>query len=97
MGWEIISSGPPVQMQAVYYLVLPGDFKVLWSNDLNMGPALEYMGDYTQFMTMQAYGTPMIPLDTHHAILLNWVTLDVMCRNRPYMDDAVKAAIALVA
>lgn len=96
MGFEV-AAGSPAQLQAVYYLVLPDEFKVLWANDLSMNGALEYVGEFTQFLTMQTYGTPMIPLDTHHALLLNWVDMDRMSRNRPYLDDAIKAAVALVA
>lgn len=96
MGWEI-NNAPPNSLSAVYYLVLPTDFKVLFSYELNNSTPMEYAGNFQQFTGSQPHGTPFIPLDTHHALLLEWVDMDTMARNRPYLDDAIKAAIALVA
>jgi len=49
------------------------------------------------YLSTLVAGTPMIPVDTHHALEMGWVDMDRMARNRPYLDDAIKAAIALVA
>lgn len=101
MGWEVEQDTgytPPPKVGAVYYLVLPTDNIVMNSINLNGSWApSEYAGTFDQFIGTLLTGTPLIPLDTHHALLLEWVDIDRMARNRPYLDDAIKAAIALVA
>jgi hypothetical protein len=95
--WEV-QGGPPSTLSAVYYLVLPDDNKVLYAYELHENTTpLENYGTFSGFKGVQAVGTPLIPVDTHHALLLGWVDIDTMARNRPYLDDAIKAAIALVA
>jgi hypothetical protein len=97
MGWSI-ESAPPSTMEAVYFLILPDEFVVLYNTELSeVMPPFIYNGDMQQFIGSQVPGSPLIPLDTHTAMTLNWVDLDRMSRNRPYMNDAIKAAIALVA
>lgn len=97
MGWEVVESQPN-SYSAMYYLVLPEDNKVLYSYDLdNYKTPMEWLGDFNSFRTSQGTNTPYIPIDTHHAMLLEWVDLQTMSRNRPYLDETIKAAIALVA
>lgn len=88
----------PPSADAHYYLVLPADNVVLYSTELGeYSTPLSYCGGFDMFKGFVLQGTPLIPVDTHHALLMNWVDMDRMARNRPYMDDAIKAAIALVA
>lgn len=94
MGWNVPSTAPAT-MSALYFLVLPQDYEVLYSYDPNGSPMV-HSGDYNSFAINQGEA-PLIPMDTHHALLMDWVDMDRMARNRPYMDDAIKAAIALVA
>lgn len=101
MGWEVEQDTgytPPPKVGAVYYLVLPADNIVMYATDLNSAwvPS-EYVGTLDMYISTLAAGTPLIPLDTHHALIMGWVNMDRMARNRPYLDDAIKAAIALVA
>lgn len=96
MGWEI-SSASPVTSAAVYFLVLPDEFIVLYNTELNSSVPMTHNGDFNSFCSAQIFGTPLIPMDTHHSLLLGWVDMDRMSRNRPYLDDKIKAAIALVA
>ena len=95
--WGVITAEPAVNA-AQYYLVLPTENIILYATELGeyMSPAM-HNGDFEGFKNMWASGTPLIPVDTHHALLLDWVDMDRMARNRPYLDDAIKAAIALVA
>ena len=83
-------------MSALYFLVLPQDLVVLYAYDCNTSTPMKHVGNYDSFETIQR-DAPLIPMDTHHALLMNWVDMDQMARNRPYLDDAIKAAIALVA
>lgn len=84
-------------LEAVYYLWLPEDNVVLWAYYSDDTSPTEYVGSLNMFKNTLANGTPMIPMDSHHALCLDWLTMDRMARNRPYLDDAIKAAIALVA
>jgi hypothetical protein len=95
MGWDVPSSAPTTQ-SALYFLVLPTDCEVLYAYDPNGSPPMSHSGDYNSFAISHG-DPPLIPMDTHHALLMDWVDMDRMARNRPYMDDAIKAAIALVA
>lgn len=101
MGWEVEQDTgytPPPKVGAVYYLVLPFDNVVINSTDLTSSwTPSEYVGTLDMYMSTLMTGTPLIPVDTHHALLMGWVDMDRMARNRPYLDDAIKAAIALVA
>ena len=88
----------PTTTDAHYYLVLPTDNEVLYSTELGeYTTPMVYAGTFDMFKGFVIQGTPLIPVDTHHALLMNWVDMDRMARNRPYLDDAIKAAIALVA
>ena len=96
--WSIQSTAtPPPELAAVYYLWLPEDNVVLHALYFNDTDPQEYSGDLRMFRGSYADGTPFIPMDSHHALSLKWLTMDRMARNRPYLDDAIKAAIALVA
>lgn len=101
MGWEVEQDAgyqPPPKVGAVYYLVLSADNVVMNSSELqSTWTPSEYVGTLDMFLSTQITGTPMIPVDTHHALEMGWVDIDRMSRNRPYLDDAIKAAIALVA
>lgn len=96
MGWE--TQAPPIRTyQAVYYIVLPEDNKVLHSYEIGeYSTPNEHLGDWGSFRNTYP-DCPLIPVDTHHALLLAWVDLPTMTRNRPYLDETIKAAIALVA
>jgi len=99
MGWQVEQETgyqPPPKVEAVYYLVLPTDNVVLHSTDPTTN-SVEYSGTLDMFESTLLTGTPMIPMDTHHALIQGWVDMARMARNRPYLDDAIKAAIALVA
>lgn len=96
MSWEVDNT-PPGSVSAVYYLVLPDEYVVLYNTELILNSSMTHNGDFNSFCSMRGIGTPLIPLDTHHALLLGWVDIDRMARNRPYLDDKIKAAIALVA
>lgn len=96
MGWEVPMSQPSTN-SAVYFLELPTDYEILYAYDLGSSTPMVHNGDFNSFANSQGTGTPLIPMDTHHALLMDWVDMDRMARNRPYMDDAIKAAIALVA
>lgn len=96
--WSIHSAAtPPPSVEAVYYLWLPEDNVVLWAYYSNDTDPEEYIGTLHTYKNSLPTGTPMIPMDSHHALCLSWLTMDRMARNRPYLDDAIKAAIALVA
>jgi len=95
MSWDV-NAGEPVTVTAIYYLVLPHENIVLHSPDCTNHYASTWTGDLDGFIYAQPTGTPMIPIDPHHAMLLSWVDMDRMARNRPYIDDSVQAAIALV-
>jgi hypothetical protein len=95
MGWEVTTAAPTT-LSALYYLVLPSDYEVLYAYDANGTPPMKHTGDFNSFAINQG-DCPLIPMDTHHALLMDWVDMDTMARNRPYLDDAIKAAIALVA
>ena len=101
MSWEVdqdTGNTPPPKVSAEYYLVLSTDNVVLHATDLSSSwVPTEYIGTFEMWKSTLMAGTPMIPLDTHHALELGWVDMDRMARNRPYLDDAIKAAIALVA
>ena len=95
MSWDIIA-GSPTSLMAVYYLVLPHENIVLYSTECSNHYTSTWTGDLDSFIYAQPTGTPVIPMDPHHAMLLNWVDMDRMARNRPYIDDSIQAAIALV-
>lgn len=96
--WSVPSTTtPPPSVEAVYFLWLPEEQVVLWahySDDINPS---EYQGNIGLFKGTLATNTPMIPMDSHHALSLNWLDINRMTRNRPYLDEAIRAAIALVA
>ena len=101
MGWEVDQDSmnpPPAKVMAVYYLVLSSENVVMNSTDLTSSWApSEYVGTLDQYMSTLISGTPLIPVDTHHALEMGWVDMARMSRNRPYLDEAIRAAIALVA
>lgn len=99
MGWDVYETPvSPVSRPAVYFLVLPDSNEVLYSYEISeFNAPMHHSGDFAYFINGQGSGVPLIPMDSHHALLLGWVTIDEMARNRPYLDDAIKAAIALVA
>ena len=101
MGWEVPQDAgytPPPNVEAVYYLVLSADNVVINSTNLSSSwQPSEYIGTLDMYLSTLVAGTPMIPVDTHHALEMGWVDMDRMARNRPYLVDAIKAAIALVA
>lgn len=98
MTWEVVSSISPPTLDAVYFLVLPDESVVLYNTELiKYATPLCYSGDLSGFQSYHPQGTPLIPLDTHSALVLGWVDVDRMMRNRPYLDEKIKAAIALVA
>lgn len=95
--WTIQAPVPPPPLTAVYYLWLPEDNVILHALYFNDTEPLEFYGDLTMLRGNYPEGTPFIPMDSHHALCLKWLDIDRMARNRPYLDDAIKAAIALVA
>lgn len=95
--WSI-AQHDPVTLNAVYFVILPTDNVVLYGSSLDTyGTPLEYIGDFNSFAMSQIAGTPLIPMDTHTALSLGWVEMDRVVRNRPYLDETIRAAIALVA
>jgi len=95
--WHIPVSDP-VTVSAVYFLILPTDNVVLYGNSLDIyATPMEFIGDFNGFAVSQGTGTPLIPMDTHTALSLGWVEMDRVVRNRPYLDETIRAAIALVA
>ena len=96
--WSVPSmTTPPPLVEAVYFLWLPEEQVVLWAHYSDDSSPAEYMGNIGLFKSTLATNTPMIPMDSHHALSLGWLDMHRMARNRPYLDDAIKAAIALVA
>jgi hypothetical protein len=98
MSWEVVSTYSPPTLEAIYFLSLPDENAVLYHSELsNYTTPMYYAGDLSGFQSHYPQGTPLIPLDTHSALVLGWVDVDRMMRNRPYLDEKIKAAIALVA
>ncbi len=95
--WAVQTVQPTYQ-EAQYFLILESENKVLYANQLTPYSApFEHFGDFASFVSMQGPDCPLIPVDTHTALSLNWVDMQRMVRNRPYLDETMKAAIALVA
>ena len=87
----------PVTYEAVYFLVLEREQVVLHSDELKSwsGP-MEWGGNLDSFMGTKAEGTPFIPVDPHTALSLGWLSSIRLANNMPYLDESIRAAIALV-
>ena len=93
MTWSIRTTQ---SVDPVYFIRLPADYTFLWANNLTDSFPQNFIGDMYGFTNHVPRGTPLIPIDFHHALSMNWVTIDVVVRNMPYLDDTIKAAILLV-
>lgn len=92
--WSVESSQTPVSYKAKYVFYLPVDQKVLHSEVLNSPPLYHY-GSLDNFISFH-YGSPIIPIDPHTALSLEWLSREEFVNNAPYLDETVKAAIKLV-
>lgn len=95
MTWRIESTQPST-LTAVYFFALPVDNVILWAEDLTSVPT-KYNGDLRWFLIYEVNDRPVIPLDMHNAICLNWLQPYELARNMEYIDDSIRAAVALVA
>lgn len=86
----------PRIIEAVYFLYLPVDGVVLHSTELMGGIYHTAYEGLSSFISRHE-DTPLIPVDIHLAVSLNWVKPDQMSKNMPYLDEKMRAAIALVA
>lgn len=86
----------PLTLSAVYFIYLPVSSKCLFSEDLAeyTSPQTNY-GDPNQLASMKD-NHPLIPIDPHLALSLNWITLDEMAMEMPYINDNVKACLKLI-
>lgn len=92
--WQIEKSQPSTQT-AVYFFALPVDGVVLNNHELTNAP-LRYYGNLQDWLQYEAYDKPVIPLDAHNVICLNWASPEEIVKNMEYLDDTVRAAIALI-
>lgn len=82
--------------EAVYFIWLPEDNEIYYSSNLNnFGSPMMYNGSIENWARGQG-NCPMIPIDPHLALSLNWVTVDEMVRNMSYVTDTMKAALKLI-
>lgn len=94
MSWTI-KSPQPVEIPAVYCLVMPVDHTVLYASELNAYPSTHH-GDFNSFTYQQPENTPIIPIDIHMAINLRWIQPHEAANNMPYLTENIRAAVALV-
>lgn len=96
MPWKITTESNTKQdHHAVYYLVLPESCEVLHTDDLSYSPHC-HVGDFTSFRHTHTVETPLIPVDPHHAICMDWVDARLMAKNMMYLSEEIRAAVALV-
>lgn len=87
----------PAINNAQYFLLLPVENVVLYKHEISTSMApTTFTGDFASFANMFP-NSPLIPLDAHTALVLNWVNVERMSRNCSYLNDTIRAAIALVA
>ena len=81
---------------AVYFLYLPVSNRCLWSNQLSKFqlPISTY-GDPSNLETTFS-DAPLIPVDLHLALSLNWITIEEMADEMSYINDTIKACLKLV-
>jgi hypothetical protein len=82
-------------LEAVFFLWLPHDNEILYANTLEKWQSpLRYNGEIKNWSLGQ--NGPLIPIDPHLALSLEWLTVDEMVMNMPYVTDNIKAALKLI-
>ena len=97
-GWQVTESVDvaPQIYSAVYFIHLTGSNKCLYSSEMNhYGAPTSMYGDIEQ-LAANFPGCPLIPVDPHHALSLNWITVDEMATEMPYINDNIKACLRLI-
>ncbi len=97
MSFNVIDpNGMPPTVPAAYFLFLPISSKLLWANNLNdWGTPTTFYGNIESWVSSMN-NAPLIPIDPHLALSLNWLTIDEMVMDMPYVNDHVKAALKLI-
>ncbi len=95
--WQIPADDyTPPSVSAVYFLFLPTANKCLHSTELGryQTPS-EYYGD-PQGLSSSLNNPPLIPVDAHLALSLDWITIDELAMQMPYINDSIKACLKLI-
>lgn len=95
--WSIVEQySPPTLREAMYFFYLPHDNEVVYHTTLSPHVKPQrYYGGLDAWLGGNS-GAPIIPVDTHLAIVLGWVDSHTLVRNMEYVSDNVRAAIKLV-
>lgn len=95
--WHVSDSTiTPQTFSAVYFIYLPVSNKCLFSEQLDKySIPMENYGDPNQLVSTKP-NHPLIPIDPHLALSLEWISLDDMAVEMPYINDSVKACLKLI-
>lgn len=95
MSWHLTEIAPQ-RYAAVYFIYLPVSNKCLYSEELSdfLAPMV-YLGDVGGLSALKE-NHPLIPIDPHFALSLDWIELDKMIDEMPYVTDSLKACLKLI-
>lgn len=94
--WHIQSSTvqPPVR-HAIYFVCLPEYNEVRYNDEIDTSYCHTFNGSLNSFLR-ERNEHPLIPVDPFHAITLGWIDIKELSQNALFLNDKIRAAIALV-